>query len=151
MGWARATGAIAAVTVASAMITSCEKPPPAVTVWSGSDSKYVPAQCWSFDDEPLDSRTCAEDILAGTRSDGLPTLPTQPGSTFGISVDPVVAEAGWQIRVSGQPVTTTPIYENYYRLPYATPPQTINLQIVAGGTSGTKGAWLVTLEPSTGS
>ena len=88
---------------------------------------------------------------AGTRNEGLPTLPTQPGSTFGISVDPAVAEVGWQIRVSGQPVTSTPIYENYYRLPYATPPQAINLQIVAGGTAGAKGVWLIKLEPITGS
>ena len=151
MGWARATGTIAALTIVGAVATACEKPPPAVTVWSGSDSKYVPALCWSFNEESLDSRNCAEDILSGSRTQGLPALPTQPGNTFGISVDPAVSEAGWQIQVNGQPVTSTPIYDNYYRLPYATPPQTITLQIVAGGTEGAKGIWLIKMEPTSGS
>jgi hypothetical protein len=144
----RMFGVAALVAGTSALVTGCDKPPPAISVWSGTHSVNAPALCWAFDDAALTPQECASDILQGSRSDGLPSLPTSAGNTFGISVDPVVAEAGWQIRVDGQPVVEQTLNTNYYRLVYSTPPQPITLQIVAGQGAEAKGIWLVKLDPS---
>jgi hypothetical protein len=143
-------GLVVGLVLAGAGITGCEKPPPAISVWSGSDSVNVKAQCWSFEDAGLDARNCAQDILQGTRTDGLPSLPTQPGNTFGISVDPVVAESGWQVRVNGQSLTPEPLDTNYFRAAYAAPAQPIVLQVVAGGLGEIRGVWLLELDPTAG-
>ena len=143
-------GLTVGLVLAGAGITACEKPPPAISVWSGSDSVNVAAQCWSFDDSGLDARNCAQDILQGTRTEGLPSLPTQPGNTFGISVDPVVAESGWQIRVNGQSLTQQPLETLYFRAPYSAPNQPIVLQVISGGLGDVRGVWLLQLDPTAG-
>lgn len=148
MRWARTVGLTAAVAAVGAMVTGCEKPPPSISVWSGTESLNTGALCWAGDSSSLTPRQCAQDILGGSRSDGVPTLATQPGNTFGISVDPVVAEAGWQIRVDGQPVVRQTLETNYHRLVYATPDQPITVQIVAGRDAEIKGVWLVRLDPT---
>lgn len=148
MRWARTVGLTATVAAVGAMVTGCQKPPPSISVWSGTASLNAGAQCWAGDADSLTPQQCAQDILGGNRSEGVPTLPTQPGNTFGISVDPAVAEAGWQIRVDGQPVVRQTLETNYYRLVYATPDQPITVQVVAGRDAEIKGVWLIRLDPT---
>jgi hypothetical protein len=149
MRWARTFGVAAAAAAATTMVAGCQKPPPAISVWSGTNSINTPALCWAGDEDSLSAQQCAGDILQGTRSDGLPTLPTTVGSTFGISVDQAVADAGWQIRVDGQPIVPQILEDTYFRVVYSTPAQPITLQVVAGRDAEIKGVWLIKLDPGT--
>lgn len=69
-------------------LTACEKPLPEVTVFSGGASTHVVATCWNFDD----TQTC--DPTTIQQPGGALTLTR--GAALGVSVDSVVAEAGWQ-------------------------------------------------------
>jgi hypothetical protein len=146
MRWARTVGMTGSAVAVAAMVTACEKPPPSITVWSGTHSVSAEALCWSFEETSLGEGQCAEDILQGSRAEGLPSLPAQPGNTLGISVDPVVAEAGWQIRAQGQPVVPETLETKYYRVTTSTPGQPVTLQVVAGREAQVQGVWLVALD-----
>lgn len=141
----------AVVTAAAAMsLTGCEKPPPSVSVFSGTSTVHTEALCWAFDADQLSPGQCAEDLIAGRDTSRVPTLDVQDGNTVGISVDEVVAETGWTIgAVGGQPVTPEPLTTSYYRFTFgagATEP--ILLQIVAGdSTQQMRGMWIVRLQP----
>jgi hypothetical protein len=147
MGWAKTIGVVLSTAATGALVVGCEKPPPAITVWSGTNSVYAPALCWAFE-ASLQRGECAEEIVQGRATDGVPTLAIQPGQTLGISVDPAVAEAGWQVRADGQPLTAQTLDTTYYRVVADnTPDQALTLQVVAGREAQVRGVFLVRLEP----
>lgn len=146
--------AVAAVGAGLALtLTGCTKPTPGVTVTSGAQSVHQEALCWSFDDAGLDGASCASDVIEKALAEGrVPTLPVVAGNTIGISVDPVVAEAGWIPQIDGQPIVQEPITETYYRFTYPSltkvPDEGLLLDIKAVSGDQTRGFWVYALVPS---
>lgn len=146
--------AVAAVGVGLALtLTGCTKPTPGATVVSGSNSVHQQALCWSFEDAGLDGGSCASDVIEKALADGkVPALPIVAGNTIGISVDPVVAEAGWTVQIDGQAIVSEPITETYYRFTFPSlttvPADGMLLDIKAVSGDQTRGFWVYTLVPS---
>ncbi len=135
-------------------LSGCEKPAPGVTVVSGTDSAHRAALCWSFDGEPLSAQTCAQDVVTqALEGADVARIPVIPGNVIGISVDPVVADAGWFPVIGSQRLTQQPITSTYYRFTYPdlqeVPADGVSLQVVAGN-DGTRGLWVFQLIPSPG-
>jgi hypothetical protein len=135
-------------------LTACEKPPPGVSVVSGMTSAYRAALCWSFDGEPLSAETCAQDVVTEALDGAdVARIPVIPGQVIGISVDPVVADAGWYPVIGSQRLTQQPITSTDYRFTYPdlqeVPADGVSLQVVAGA-EGTLGLWVFQLIPSPG-
>lgn len=135
-------------------VSACEKPPPGVSVVSGTTSANRPALCWSFDGEPLSAETCAQDLVTEALDGAdVARIPVIPGQVIGISVDPVVADAGWYPVIGSQRLTQQPITSTYYRFTYPdlqeVPADGVSLQVVAGA-EGTLGLWVFQLIPSPG-
>ena len=130
-------------------LSACTKPNPGATVFSGTSSVHREAACWSADGSGLDATTCSQDLIAkASAGDAVATLPVVPGSTVGISVDPVVAEAGWYPVIGSQRLVQEPITSTYYRFTYpdleSIPADGAALQIIAGGDQA-QGIWLFSL------
>lgn len=145
--------AIALLVLAPLALAGCEKPKPGVTVWSGTDSEHVEALCWAFEDgAALQPRDCAQDVLERASSgEGITRVATTPGNTVGISVDPVVAEAGWSLLIGGQPIASG-MTDTYYRFTFpetgAAEPTGYTLQVTANADgTGVRGYWFVQLVP----
>ncbi|MFN8126514.1 MAG: hypothetical protein U0R64_08430 [Candidatus Nanopelagicales bacterium] len=140
---------LAALAVGSIALTGCEKPAPGITLFTGADSVRSEALCWAFDADQLSPGDCAQDILAGTTTTGIQSITTLPGNTVGISVDPAIAEAGWNIVIGGQKVATQPLTTNYFRftLPLQLGDRLLPVQIVAGADGAIRGVWIVALDP----
>ena len=135
-------------------LAACEKPAPGVSVVSGMTSAYRAALCWSFDGEPLSAETCAQDVVTEALDGAdVARVPVIPGQVIGISVDPVVADAGWFPVIGSQRLTQQPITSTYYRFTYPdlqeVPADGVSLQVVAGA-DGTIGLWVFQLIPSPG-
>lgn len=135
-------------------LAACEKPAPGVSVVSGMTSAYRAALCWSFDGEPLSAETCAQDVVTEALDGAdVARVPVIPGQVIGISVDPVVADAGWFPVIGSQRLTQQPITSTYYRFTYPdlqeVPADGVSLQVVAGA-DGTLGLWVFQLIPSPG-
>ena len=145
----------ASVSVLSVLaLAACEKPAPGVSVVSGMTSAYRAALCWSFDGEPLSAETCAQDVVTEALDGAdVARVPVIPGQVIGISVDPVVADAGWFPVIGSQRLTQQPITSTYYRFTYPdlqeVPADGVSLQVVAGA-DGTLGLWVFQLIPSPG-
>ena len=145
-------GSLALVSVLA--LAACEKPAPGVSVVSGMTSAYRAALCWSFDGEPLSPETCAQDVVTqALEGADVGRIPVIPGQVIGISVEPVVAYAGWYPVIGSQRLTQQPITSTYYRFTYPdlqeVPADGVSLQVVAG-TEGTLGLWVFQLIPAPG-
>jgi hypothetical protein len=136
-------------------LAGCEKPGPGVSVVSGTTSEWRESLCWSFSGEPLSPETCAQDIVTQALDGSeVARIPVIPGGTVGISVDPVVADAGWYPVVGSQRLTQQAITSTYYRFTYPDlqqiPEDGIALQVVAGQGESTVGLWVFQLVPDQG-
>lgn len=143
-----------------ATVTGCEKPHPAVTVFSGTHSANREAICWSSDaDQAVTGSDCSLDLQAPDEQfnqqllDRVAIIPTSAGDTVGISVDPVVADGGWVVTINGRALTRDPITEKYFR--FTMPPQPLRrgdaqlvIQAVTASGDGVRGAWLFGLSDS---
>lgn len=130
--------------LAAAALAGCEKPFPGATVWSGTQSDFREAQCWSFDaTEPLDAPGCLE------QRDNVGSVSVIPGSTVGISVDPKVAENGWFPTIGDQRLTTNPLTTTYFRFSLSEQnlEKPLELRVLALGEDRSKvrGLWLYEL------
>lgn len=129
-------------------LTACEQPNPGASVFSGTTSKWSQAVCWADEGESIDAGACAKDLLAKT---SVPTIPVVPGQVVGISVDPVVADAGWTPRINDQNLTQTPITSTYFRFTFPefqdVPADGLSMQLVAGADQSTRGVWVFKLVP----
>jgi len=138
----------AVVLVGGIALTGCEKPPPAITAFSGTDSVRSEALCWSFESPSLEPGECAEGILQGTDFEGAPELEVRAGNVVGISVDTVIADEGWIPAIGGQRLVNEPIEETYVRFTFPSaqlPPQGVGLQVLAGADLQVRGVWSVRL------
>jgi hypothetical protein len=131
-------------------LSACDKPNPGATVFSGTTSAFQRAVCWSPGPGSIDVNACAKKVIGGPP---VATIPVVPGEVIGISVDPVVADAQWQIQFAGQTVPSAPISGTYFRLTFpqlsAVPAEGMALQLVAGKTGEVRGVWLFKLVPAT--
>lgn len=147
--------AVALAGIAVLTLAACEKPSPGVTVVSGMTSAYRAALCWSFDGEPLNPDTCAQDVVTNAlEGEQVARIPVVSGTTIGISVDPAVADVGWYPVVGSQRLTQEPVYSTYYRFTYPdlqpVPADGVALQVVAGTGDATQGLWVFQLVPPAG-
>ena len=131
-------------------LTACEKPNPGATVFSGTTSQFRQAACWSFDAAALDAHSCAQDVIdAAASGSRTASIPVVPGQVIGISVDPVVADAGWSPRINGQNLAPTPITSTYFRFTFPEfqeiPQDGLIMEIVAGQDAKTRGIWIFKL------
>lgn len=147
---------IAALAVASAAVVSlaaCEKPAPGATVFSGSTSAHREAVCWSPDpSEAFDEADCSIPLQSTEDFnerllDKVAIIPTAPGETVGISVDPAVAEGGWLVSINGRALTREPVTEKYFR--FTMPPQPLRsgdaqlvLQALTEDGEAIRGSWI---------
>jgi hypothetical protein len=148
----RTTALIAAAISLPLILTGCTKPAPGITVVSGAASVHRAAVCWTYENDQLEPGMCAQDVVTeAITGPGVARVPVAPGQTVGISVDPTVAAAGWTPVVGTQRLTTTPLTSLYYRFAYPelqeVPKDGLDLQIVAGQGSNTKGIWVFKLVP----
>ena len=146
--------ALATVAAAAALtLTGCTKPNPGVSVVSGTNSAQEEALCWAWDNAAIDPKTCAGDVLAKAVDAGkIPTVAVAPGDTIGISVDPVVAEAGWVPLLGTTEIAPGPIHTNYLRFTVpsladlgASPKR---LAVVALSGQQLRGAWAFDIVPA---
>lgn len=103
--------------------------------------------------DQLEPGMCAQDVVtAAISGDRVARIPVSPGQTIGISVDPVVADAGWSPVVGTQRLTSEPLKTLYFRFAYPelqeVPKDGLDLQIVAGVGDKTKGIWVFKLVPT---
>lgn len=153
--------AVAAVSVALATtLAACEKPTPGVTVFSGTQSANRDAICWSPDaDQPVTGADCSLQLDSADADfnkqliDQVAIIATAPGQTVGISVDPVVADAGWVVTINGRALTRDTITTSYFR--FTMPPQPLRrgdaqlvVQALTSEGDGVRGAWLFGLTES---
>jgi hypothetical protein len=136
---------------AALALTGCQKPGPGASVFSGTTTAHSQAACWAFDASSVDADACAQEVLAkATAGEAVSSVPVIPGDVIGVSVEPVVADAGWTIRVGGQAVTQTPLTTTYFRFTFPefqqVPADGLSMEIVAGDDAGTKGVWLFQLK-----
>ncbi len=144
---------VAGCAVLALGLTACDKPNPVATVFSGTSSQWREAACWSSDGGQIDANACAQDVIKGAAGGAkIATIPVVPGQTIGISVDPVVADAGWSPQINGQSITQSPLTSTYFRFTYPefqqVPAEGLMMEILAGSEGGTRGVWLFQLVPA---
>jgi hypothetical protein len=136
-------------------LTACEEPAPGATVFSGSTSAHREAICWSFEpDQAVEQGDCSLELDSQPAADAaqalleeIAVIPTTPGETVGISVDPDVAENGWVVSINGRSLNREPVTEKYFR--FTMPPQPLrrgDAQLVISALtedgSEVRGSWL---------
>lgn len=145
---------MAALAVAAlALLAACEKPAPGATVFSGTTSEHREAICWSFEaDRTFEQGDCSLDLTDAADFnerllEKVAEVPTTPGATVGISIDPVVAENGWRVLLNGRPLTAEPVTEKYFR--FTMPPGPLRrgnaqlvLQALTEDGTGVRGSWV---------
>ncbi len=141
---------IAGAAVLALGLTACEKPNPGATVFSGTTSQFRQAACWAFDADALDADACAQDVIDAAASGATTAaIPVVPGQVIGISVDPVVADAGWSPRINGQNLVPSPITSTYFRFTFPEfqeiPQDGLIMELVAGQDEKTRGIWIFKL------
>ena len=148
----RTRGVAAALTIAVGLLalTACSKPNPGIAVVSGTSSAHEEAICWAFDAPALNPGQCAQAKINAAATGGqVPSVKVVPGNTIGISVDPVVADAGWYVAINGQRLTPGTLHTSYYRFStpdsLALPAAGAKMQIVAGSGTQPRGLWLFTI------
>lgn len=146
--------AVSATALVALSLAGCSKPYPGVSVNTGSGgAAHQEALCWAFEDEALDATTCAQDVVTAAVQGGqVPKVTLVPGNSIGISVDPVVAEAGWIPEIDGQALVPAPITQTYWRFQYPSlQPLAENgsmLSIKAVSGEQTRGFWVYQLVPA---
>lgn len=144
--------ALAVAAVALIALTACEKPKPAITVFSGTNSVHMEALCWGA--EPATG--CDANSITSTGS----ALTVKQGSTVGISVDSDVADAGWvpQLVINGQAqtLTTSALHRRYWKMEYPETagtslmgkPLTLRVIAITADGQSARGVWSVALSAS---
>ena len=119
-------------------------------MFSGTSSQFSQAACWAFDEGALDADSCAQDVIeAAAEGSRTAAIRVVPGQVIGISVDPVVADAGWSPRVNGQNLVPSPITSTYFRFTFPEfqeiSDEGLLMEIVAGRDDVTRGIWIFKL------
>ena len=141
--------ALATAMAAPLILTGCEKPAPAITVFAGTSSVTTEARCWA-EGEAITPESCPEISLgeAVTGDAEADSLTIRPGAVVGVSVDPTIAEQGWTITLNGSPILEETVTETYYRFTWPTlnfQNAQLTLRVVSGQVSQPQGLWRVDL------
>ncbi len=109
-----------------------------------------PAELW-YGFAPLRTARLDYVVQKATAGGKVPTVKVIPGSTVGISVDPVVADNGWFPAIQGQRLSQTPIKSTYFRFTFPQaqiPADGYTLEIIGRGSQATdtRGIWVFKLE-----
>jgi hypothetical protein len=134
------------VAMATTALASCEKPPPRVTVFSGTSSEWVAPTCFSWDGQ-INAEECITQAGQRAAEGQTKSLDVVPEKVVGISVDPAIAEQGWYPSIAGQRLTQDTLTETYFRFSFPrvpASPQGYPLAIVSEGEQ--KGVWAVRLD-----
>jgi len=141
----KVAGVVLAV-AATAALASCEKPPPGVTVFTGTTSERLSPVCFSWDGK-IDPQQCLTDAAQRAASGQTQNLAVAPENVVGISVDTSIAEQGWYPTVAGQRLTQETINETYFRFSFPrvpASPQGYPLAVISEGEQ--KGVWAVRMD-----
>jgi len=126
---------------ATAALASCEKPPPGVTVFTGTNSERLSPTCFSWDGQ-IDAQQCITDAAQRAASGQTADLSVVPDNVVGISVDTSIAEQGWYPTIAGQRLTQESITDTYFRFTFPrvpASPQGYPLAVISEGEQ--KGVW----------
>ena len=130
----------------AAALAACEKPPPGVTVFTGTSSERLAPTCFSWDGQ-IDPQHCLNDAAQKAASGQTSSLTVVPENVVGISVDTSIAEQGWYPAIAGQRLSQEPITETYFRFSFPrvpANPQGYPLAIISEGEQ--KGVWAVRMD-----
>lgn len=141
--------AVGLAAMAGLVLSGCQKPPPAISVWTSGQSSQVTPLCWAFESDDQKLGGCDQETLRSNLADDTNVIEVAPGNTVGISVDPDVAEAGWTPIIDGNPLANKPLTTTYFRFTYplVAPETGAPLQVVAGQGTSPRGVWSVRLLP----
>lgn len=141
--------AIVLTALAGLALSGCQKPQPAISVWTNGESNQVAPLCWSFESDTQTMGGCDQETLRKNLTTDSNVIHVAPGNTVGISVDQELAEAGWTPVIDGNALTNKPLTTTYYRFTYplVAPETGAPLQVVAGQDSSPRGVWTVRLLP----
>lgn len=139
--------------LAAVALVGCTKPFPGISVVAGTTSAHRAALCWTFDKPALEPGMCTQEVISEAMNGATVTrIPISPGQTIGISVDPIVADAGWTPIIGNQPLSQSPLNTLYFRFAYPelqpVPESGLDLQIIAGSGEAVKGLWSFKLVPA---
>ena len=109
--------AVAATALVVLSPAGCAKPNPGVSVTAGFGSAHQQALCWAAEGG-VDAQACANAATTIMQGQGIPSVQVVPGNTVGISVDPVVADAGWIPSINGSQLVSTPLHQLYFSFQY---------------------------------
>ena len=145
--------AVPVAIIAVTGLTACEKPAPGATVFSGTTSANREAVCWAPDANEAFVEADCSISLQSTEDfnerllDKVAIVPTAPGETVGISVDPAVADNGWQVSINGRALSREPLTEKYFR--FTMPPQPLRngdaqlvIQALTEDGEAIRGSWI---------
>ncbi len=137
---------VAAVLAATAALASCEKPPPGVTVFTGTSSQRLAPTCFSWEGQ-IDPQQCLTEAAAAAAAGQTKRLDVVAENVVGISVDPSIAEEGWYPTVAGQRLSQETLKTTYFRFTFPrvpANPQGYPLAVVSEGQE--KGVWTVRMD-----
>ena len=122
-------------------------------MFSGSTSAHREAVCWAPDaNEAFVEADCSIPLRSTEEFneqllEKVAIVPTAPGETVGISVDPGVAATGWQLSINGRALTREAITEKYFR--FTMPPQPLRngdaqlvIQALTEDGEAIRGSWI---------
>lgn len=135
--------------IAGIALAGCQKPPPAISVWTQGVSNQLAPLCWSFESDDLSPSDCTQGKLQDQLKSDTGIIEVAAENTIGISVDLEVAAAGWTPVINGNALTSKPLTSTYFRFTYplGAPAAGIPLQVVAGDSQTPKGVWSIRLLP----
>ncbi len=137
---------VAAALAATAALASCEKPPPGVTVFTGTSSQRLAPTCFSWEGQ-IDAQQCLTQAAAAAAAGQTKRLEVVAENVVGISVDPSIAEEGWYPTVAGQRLSQETLTTTYFRFTFPrvpANPQGYPLAVISEGQQ--KGVWTVRMD-----
>ena len=141
----KVAGVVLAV-AATAALASCEKPPPGVTVFTGTSSQRLAPTCFSWDGQ-INAEECITQAAERAASGQTKALDVVAENVVGISVDPAIAEQGWYPSIAGQRLTQDTLTTTYFRFSFPrvpASPEGYPLAVISEGEE--KGVWAVRMD-----
>ncbi|MCU0297021.1 MAG: hypothetical protein MUF33_00720 [Candidatus Nanopelagicales bacterium] len=138
--------AVAVALAATAALAACEKPPPGVTVFTGTSSQRIAPICFSWEGQ-INAEECLTQAATAAADGQTKTLDVVAENVVGISVDPSIAEAGWYPTIAGQRLSQESLTTTYFRFTFPrvpANPQGYPLAVVSEGEE--KGVWTVRMD-----
>lgn len=133
------------------LLSGCDKPDPMVAVQSGPSEDHVDAVCWARDAKAISPTTCANRLDPAALAERQGVVRVRAGDSIGISVDPEVADAGWQAQIGDGALSARRLTTTYFRFgpigeqDLANAPLALRIYAFAGSGNTPRGLWTFTL------